>query len=622
MLDGSGQLWSADAYFSGGNQYIVTDEILGTDDDNLYQTERWTKNLSYNIPLPDGDYLVRLLLAEIYWDSAGERIFSCSIEGQPVFSALDLFSLVGKFSPYLVEEQVTVAGGVLNIDCTTEANNAKISAIEVLEDDGVSPTPTATPTSTPTSTPTVVPATATPTNTAAPTATHTPAPAATPTPTATHTPALPTVTATPTSTTTPLPPTPTPTATPLASTEEAIYRINAGGPEVVDSSGDTWSADQFFLNGNTYNPPGEPEISNTFDDVLHQTERWGNPLNYEFPVEDGDYRVTLLFAEIADFGGWPAAGDRPFSVSIEDSTVLSELDLVASFGRYTATKIVEEVAVLDGGISIEFVGPLESAKIDAIEIIKLNGTLEATPSATPTAAATNTPVGPTPTATVTSTPVPVIPTATSTPTPTAVNTPVPPTPTAVPVTAVPTATPTPRPPVGDGQCYLEQNGQITFEFEELSTSGAWVIENSIPGFVGSGYIRWNGPDYFGTPGNGVFKVDLQVSQPGEYFLNLRNLHNNPQSDLENDVWVRVNGGSWIKVFSWDNSQGWNCASSMELSHGNTPAAKFDLVNGFNRVEFSARSFNFRLDRGTFGFPWAGCDQPDDIPPVSPIVSCS
>src|SRR5438132_3339726 len=47
--DSSGQVWSADAYFSGGTAGSSTATISGTSDPTLYQTERYAKTLTYNI---------------------------------------------------------------------------------------------------------------------------------------------------------------------------------------------------------------------------------------------------------------------------------------------------------------------------------------------------------------------------------------------------------------------------------------------------------------------------------------------------------------------------------------------------------------------------------------------
>ncbi|MGK7895730.1 MAG: malectin domain-containing carbohydrate-binding protein, partial [Xenococcus sp. (in: cyanobacteria)] len=58
--DQEGNLWSADQFFTSGKTFQTTSSIAKTTDDPLYQTERWQKNLSYNIPVENGDYQVTL----------------------------------------------------------------------------------------------------------------------------------------------------------------------------------------------------------------------------------------------------------------------------------------------------------------------------------------------------------------------------------------------------------------------------------------------------------------------------------------------------------------------------------------------------------------------------------
>ncbi len=54
--------WSPDTYFEGGQISSYPTPVRGTDDPELYQTERWG-NFSYAIPVPPGKYSVRLHFA-------------------------------------------------------------------------------------------------------------------------------------------------------------------------------------------------------------------------------------------------------------------------------------------------------------------------------------------------------------------------------------------------------------------------------------------------------------------------------------------------------------------------------------------------------------------------------
>src|SRR5208283_3646650 len=128
--DQTGVGYQADTNYSGGSMASTTAAITGTQDDVLYQTERFG-NFSYNIPVANGNYTVTLKVAEIYWNAAGKRIFNVSMQGQQVISNLDIFAKAGKNAAYDVSIPVTVTNGMLNINFTPVIDNAKVSAIEV-----------------------------------------------------------------------------------------------------------------------------------------------------------------------------------------------------------------------------------------------------------------------------------------------------------------------------------------------------------------------------------------------------------------------------------------------------------------------------------------------------------
>jgi hypothetical protein len=64
-------LWSPDNYFEGGQLAAYTTPVSGTDDPELYETERWG-NFSYAIPVSPGKYSVTLYFAARHgaWDEA------------------------------------------------------------------------------------------------------------------------------------------------------------------------------------------------------------------------------------------------------------------------------------------------------------------------------------------------------------------------------------------------------------------------------------------------------------------------------------------------------------------------------------------------------------------------
>ena len=143
--DSSGQVWSADAYFTGGTAASYTATVSGTSDPTLYQSERFAKTLTYNIPVANGTYDVTLAFSEMVFNAAGQRVFNVTIEGQPVLQNFDIWALVGKNAALQRTFTTVVTDGTLNIVGKGTVNNAKVSAIQIAPSGAPTPTPTPTP---------------------------------------------------------------------------------------------------------------------------------------------------------------------------------------------------------------------------------------------------------------------------------------------------------------------------------------------------------------------------------------------------------------------------------------------------------------------------------------------
>ncbi|MDZ8056324.1 MAG: malectin domain-containing carbohydrate-binding protein [Aulosira sp. ZfuVER01] len=404
--DSNGIDWLADQFFIGGNLYSTTSAIANTNSDPLYQNERWLKNLSYAIPVTDGDYTVNLKFAELYFTSSGQRVFDVSAENQLFIDNLDIFAQAGSNNTALDKSfNVKVADGTLNLDFLASVNNATVTAIEVIP---ITPTPTASVvvqqtagstavteggntdsyslvlSSAPTSNVTIAldagnqlsfdktTLTFTPTNwntaqTVTVTAVNDTAVEGTQTVNITHT----------VSSSDPkynnlavgnLPVTITDNDTAPAPTGKAI-RINVGGGAYTDSLGNVWQADQYFVGGNLYSTTAA--IANTVDDPLYQSERWLNNLSYAIPVANGKYNVNLKFAELYFTG----SGQRVFDVSAENQLFIDNLDIFAQAGsNNTALDKSFTVDVNDGTLNLNFLASANNAKIAAIEVIPVTTT--------------------------------------------------------------------------------------------------------------------------------------------------------------------------------------------------------------------------------------------------------
>jgi len=101
--DSNGVKYEADQYFNGGTQsdHGLSYTIKNTDDELLYQTERWSsKTLTYSLPLKsnniNGKYVLILKFSEVYFNMKGEKVFNVALGKENVIKNLDIFGKVGK----------------------------------------------------------------------------------------------------------------------------------------------------------------------------------------------------------------------------------------------------------------------------------------------------------------------------------------------------------------------------------------------------------------------------------------------------------------------------------------------------------------------------------------------
>ncbi|HVR75257.1 MAG TPA: malectin domain-containing carbohydrate-binding protein, partial [Planctomycetota bacterium] len=130
----SGTLWSPDRFFTGGMLSSSTLSIKGTDDEALYQSERWFPGEEdllpgYHVPLPPGRYRVALHFAEVV-DRSGRRKFHILIEGVQVVTGYEPHR-AGFASADIKSFETTVKDGVLDIELDRQDGNPKVSAIEI-----------------------------------------------------------------------------------------------------------------------------------------------------------------------------------------------------------------------------------------------------------------------------------------------------------------------------------------------------------------------------------------------------------------------------------------------------------------------------------------------------------
>ena len=139
--------WSADVYFKGGQLGGSLEPAAGTDDPELYETERWG-HFSYAIPVAPGKYTVVLHFMEHRLqrpaqsaggavESAGTtepRIFDVFCSGRRIVNHLEILDQVGENQPLVrkIGNLEPNAQGKLLLEFVPVSHYATVSAIEVL----------------------------------------------------------------------------------------------------------------------------------------------------------------------------------------------------------------------------------------------------------------------------------------------------------------------------------------------------------------------------------------------------------------------------------------------------------------------------------------------------------
>jgi len=173
-----------------------------------------------------------------------------------------------------------------------------------------------------------------------------------------------------------------------------LYRVNCGGGDYTDENANKWMSDRERSDDkhwgsvswtNTYDgmPPyfaSQRRISNsirgTRDWKLFQTLRYGREkLQYQFPVQDGEYLVELFFTEpwYGTGGGMDCTGWRMFDVAVNGKVVLKNLDIWQECGSNGIVKKTIKAKITGGQLSISFPKVLTGqAVVSAIAIATIN----------------------------------------------------------------------------------------------------------------------------------------------------------------------------------------------------------------------------------------------------------
>jgi alpha-N-arabinofuranosidase len=132
--DKTGQDWSWDVGYSGGETNRSWGPIAGAADQELFQHERTGKDFSYNLPVLPGKYQILLKFAETSVKNKGERVFDVLINGQKALAGFDILQEAGgpdKALEKTFQDVAPDAQGQITLRFVASVQNAKVCAIEI-----------------------------------------------------------------------------------------------------------------------------------------------------------------------------------------------------------------------------------------------------------------------------------------------------------------------------------------------------------------------------------------------------------------------------------------------------------------------------------------------------------
>jgi hypothetical protein len=139
-IDRLGRVWRSDRYFQGGYTYETLDHpIIGTREQRIYQSRR-EGAFSYEIPVPDRSYEVRLHFAEtLYGDNnvagGGEssRVFNVYLNGKEVLHEFDVIGEAGASTADVrtFKDVSPSSDGKIHLRFEPYTNPPMLSAIEI-----------------------------------------------------------------------------------------------------------------------------------------------------------------------------------------------------------------------------------------------------------------------------------------------------------------------------------------------------------------------------------------------------------------------------------------------------------------------------------------------------------
>lgn len=87
--------------------------------------------------------------------------------------------------------------------------------------------------------------------------------------------------------------------------------------------------------------------------------------------------------------------------------------------------------------------------------------------------------------------------------------------------------------------FIEDQGILRVDVESAEPLGQWVVRDQLAGFIGSGYLEFEGPNFFNNPGNSLLTYKIRITTPGTYLFRWHSRITEPGENTEfNDSWLR------------------------------------------------------------------------------------
>jgi hypothetical protein len=115
----------------GSSQYPTSLQINGTDEDVIYRMERYGST-KYYVRLPNGNYNLKLMFVENYFNQSGLRIFDIYIQEEKRINNLDIFQSVGLNTALEITlTDIPVADELLEISFAAHVQNPLLNGIVI-----------------------------------------------------------------------------------------------------------------------------------------------------------------------------------------------------------------------------------------------------------------------------------------------------------------------------------------------------------------------------------------------------------------------------------------------------------------------------------------------------------